>query len=92
MNNNTCANCAHWGDGNTFSTYGMDFCCREDSGHYNELMNSDSYCKAWEQLAECAGCIHWDGDDGRCRNANSADYMKETDMGCEAREAEDGTV
>ena len=92
MKDRTCANCQHWGQDKPFGAYGIDFCCREDSAYFNELTNNDHYCKAWEQLAECAGCIHWDGDDGRCRNANSADYMKETDMGCEAREAEDGTV
>ena len=43
MTDHKCENCAHWGDGNAFSAYGMDFCCREDSGHYNDLMNSDSY-------------------------------------------------
>ena len=52
MTDHKCGNCAHWGDGNAFSAYGMDFCCREESVHYNDLMNSDSYCKAWEQKAE----------------------------------------
>ena len=52
MTDHKCANCAHWGGGKAFSAYGMDFCCREDSGHYNELMNSDSYCKAWEPKEE----------------------------------------
>ena len=34
----------------------------------------------------CAGCIHWDGDDGRCRNPNSTRFMQETDDGCERRD------
>lgn len=34
----------------------------------------------------CAGCIHWDGDDGRCRNPNSTRFMRETEDGCEKRE------
>ena len=52
MTDHKCANCAHWGEGNTFSAYGMDFCCREESVYYNDLMNSDSYCKAWEPKPE----------------------------------------
>ena len=85
MNNNTCANCAHWGDGNAFSAYGMDFCCREDSAYYNELMNSDSYCKAWEPKEECGGCQYWDGDDGRCRNPESEYYesTRHGEAGCD---------
>lgn len=49
MTDHKCGNCAHWGDGKAFSAYGMDFCCREDSGHYNDLMNSDSYCNSRER-------------------------------------------
>lgn len=74
MAEHTCATCAYWGDGMAFSAYGMDFCCREDSVHYNDLTNSDSYCKAWEPKAECGGCQYWDGDDGRCRNPESEYY------------------
>ena len=48
MNEHNCGNCAHWEDEKPFGVYSMDFCCREDSGHYNYLMNRDSYCKAWE--------------------------------------------
>lgn len=32
---------------------------------------------------DCAGCVYWDGDDGRCRNGSSRYYMQETDNGCE---------
>ena len=43
MIDHKCGNCAHWGDDKPFVVYGMDFCCREDSGHYNEVRNKDSY-------------------------------------------------
>lgn len=40
---------------------------------------------------ECAGCSHWDGDDGRCRNHESEHFMAVTDDGCEMKEEDDGT-
>ena len=39
-----------------------------------------------EDDATCAGCTYWDGDDGRCRNANSRRFMMVTDDGCERRD------
>ena len=45
-----------------------------------------------EELAsDCAGCTYWDGDDGRCRNGNSPEYMGETQNGCEKWEGYDGS-
>ena len=39
---------------------------------------------------ECGGCTYWDGDDGRCRNGQSVEYMRETDDGCDKREDDHG--
>ena len=36
-------------------------------------------------MDDCAGCTYWDGDDGRCRNGNSPEYMRETEDGCELK-------
>lgn len=83
MPDRKCETCQHWGRYITFQSWHMDYCNREDSVHYSRLMNRDSYCDAWEPIAECAGCFYWDGDDGRCRNGNSQRFMQETDDGCE---------
>lgn len=83
MTDHKCGNCAHWGDGMVFGAYGIDFCCCEDSVYYNDLTNSDSYCKAWKPKPECGICQYWDRDDGRCRNPESKHYMAEAYDGCE---------
>ena len=37
-------------------------------------------------MDDCAGCTYWDGDDGRCRNGSSPEFMRETQDGCEKHE------
>ena len=42
-----CANCKHYGE--DFPAYGMDYCNQEYSAYYDELVNRDNYCAAWEE-------------------------------------------
>lgn len=61
-----------------------------DSAGYGILFN---FLGATQQnnddTTTCAGCTYWDGDDGRCRNGNSPEYMRETENGCEVGVWED---